>query len=811
MSRRILLVVIIFFIFLFVFSTQKALAFYGDELTLTVAPNAGSVAPGGEITYTVKAHNNTANALSNITVTNPIPTGTTYIASSADSGGSFDAVKNQVVWAGKTIAASQALNLTFKVSASPAEVDLYVSPSGVDTNSGSIDAPLKTLSAAQTKVRTLPKTAPINVLLRGGTYNLSNPLELTSQDSGAAQDPITYSSYPGEQAIISGGATLSGTWVQCSTSTCPGYAGAADITKIWKLNIPSAQNDAWPIMSLYASNARQTMARSPNFDGTANSYYKYSCAPSGTGSATQFTFSPGELKTSWAGLNDSSAIIFSPDDYFSDLAYLKNVDSVNNLATIYGGASDVTHGYNCKTENGRYYAENIFDGLDQAKEWYLNRASGDLYYMSDAGVNPNSLTFTASKTNQLLSANNLSYVNFKNLTFNYTDWNLNLNGAYGAGDTAGQMPGSTPALSFNESNHIQISGNTISHLAGQGLSIINSSDFLVSKNEISDTGQDGIRLGVNHTLAGFNVGQENGYNIIENNKISHTSNFFYWGGAIEMVNSSDGTTTYESKNNIIRHNEVSDSPSAGINFGGSGNVVEYNKIHNVMTDANDYGAIYAASTSVGARVSHNLVYDILSKTQTSNFGIVGIYLDAGNNFLVEGNVVDNASHTVEFHGICGNNITNNVFAGSYDTPMYWPEGDGVACANNTLTKNIIYNPASSLAWTFHIYNYKGQIGLSDYNLYSDDGSPNNAEARICNTSIGDDGDTNDCGLKNDSMESFSVSGWKNKGYDANSKLADPQFANYSSKNYTINNASILSQLGIQQVQPGIAQVGTAGW
>ncbi|MBQ8588211.1 MAG: hypothetical protein IJ454_02350, partial [Clostridia bacterium] len=56
---------------------------------------------------------------------------------------------------------------------------LYVSPDGRDSNDGSIDRPLKTIAAAQRKVRTMkgsnyPKG--ITVYVRGGDYNMVEPI-----------------------------------------------------------------------------------------------------------------------------------------------------------------------------------------------------------------------------------------------------------------------------------------------------------------------------------------------------------------------------------------------------------------------------------------------------------------------------------------------------------------------------------------------------------------------------------------------------------------------------------------------------------
>ena len=95
--------------------------------------------------------------------------------------------------------------------------EIHVSPNGDDTGKGTKSAPLKTLSAAQKMVRELKKEGlpkgGITVYLHGGTFHLSEPLVLTTEDSGEEGKPITWKAVEGESPIISGGILLRG-WVE---------------------------------------------------------------------------------------------------------------------------------------------------------------------------------------------------------------------------------------------------------------------------------------------------------------------------------------------------------------------------------------------------------------------------------------------------------------------------------------------------------------------------------------------------------------------------------------------------------------------
>ena len=73
----------------------------------------------------------------------------------------------------------------------------YASPTGSDSNSGTIDQPWKTFNYAQGQL-----AAGDTLYLRGGTYFESSTVSITRQGNASAW--ITIQSYPGEQATISG-------------------------------------------------------------------------------------------------------------------------------------------------------------------------------------------------------------------------------------------------------------------------------------------------------------------------------------------------------------------------------------------------------------------------------------------------------------------------------------------------------------------------------------------------------------------------------------------------------------------------------
>ena len=74
---------------------------------------------------------------------------------------------------------------------------------GSDSNPGTLQKPLKTVSAGVAKARA--SASQKTVAVRAGTYYLSDPISLTEADSG-----LTLQNYDGEEVWLSGAAPVPG-------------------------------------------------------------------------------------------------------------------------------------------------------------------------------------------------------------------------------------------------------------------------------------------------------------------------------------------------------------------------------------------------------------------------------------------------------------------------------------------------------------------------------------------------------------------------------------------------------------------------
>ena len=90
--------------------------------------------------------------------------------------------------------------------------DFYVSPTGDDANSGTLQAPFKTITKAKDAVRTVNTnmTGDIHVYLRGGNYRITSAINFTPADGGSGGHRIYYQAYNNETPILNGGVQVTG-------------------------------------------------------------------------------------------------------------------------------------------------------------------------------------------------------------------------------------------------------------------------------------------------------------------------------------------------------------------------------------------------------------------------------------------------------------------------------------------------------------------------------------------------------------------------------------------------------------------------
>ena len=272
--------------------------------------------------------------------------------------------------------------------------DIYVATTGDDNAAGAASAPYKTLFKAQAAVRQLipSATGPINVYIRTGTYYLDSALKFTPQDGGSAAAPITYSAYRGEKAVISGGFKLTTTWTSAA-----GPSGQQIMKATIAKNLKFDQ--------LFLNGKRQILARYPDYTPGAVLQGNADDALTKATATANPTEGPGYIRaihnTLWGG-----------NDYI--------------LANSGSGVSASWVGDNQRGSGmGSRMAENCWEFLTSAGEWFYRKSTGELFFYPPAGTDLSTATIELATLESLIqvtgtASTKVKYITFNRLTFTQT-------------------------------------------------------------------------------------------------------------------------------------------------------------------------------------------------------------------------------------------------------------------------------------------------------------------------------------------------------------------------------------------------------
>jgi len=283
---------------------------------------------------------------------------------------------------------SVVLNFVFKPRILPSPVlpssayEFYVSVGGGDSNPGTIEEPFATIEKARDKIRELKQNKgfdnSIKVFLREGTYSLDKTFTLTSEDSGEIGKEITYQAYFGEKVIISGGKKINLNWDNYNDN-------------IYVADVSDFVNGYGEFNSLFVDDKRAIRSRIPN----EGNYYLIE-AVDGDTQYEAFNFSDGNIDEDWRNLLDIEIVTYRA--WEQDRHRINRVEG--NKVYIVGKSNRPYSAYNTWS-GGRYYIENIFEGLSEG-EWYLDKQEKNLYYWPLQEENVNDLEFIVPIVNSLL-------------------------------------------------------------------------------------------------------------------------------------------------------------------------------------------------------------------------------------------------------------------------------------------------------------------------------------------------------------------------------------------------------------------------
>ena len=539
---------------------------------------------------------------------------------------------------------------------------LYVSTVGNDSWSGRLaqpnadrtDGPLATVQTARDMLRAAKAagglTKPVSVVLRGGVYPQNEPIVFMAADSGTKECPVTYQAYPGEKPVISGGRVIRG-WVPDDI----GLSGAGCGGKLWRAAVPSAKvGGKWRFNQLFVDGGRRARARIPN-----KGSFLRTDGPVSKADVRAFYFHEGDVKP-W---NDLGEVIFVV--YHSWETSLHHVRSVDTEAHIVELREPAPWPMGTWERQQRYYVENVFEGLNEPGEWYLNHATGTLYYyplpsetMADVEVVAPAVTsMLVSFKGDASKGETVQHLHFRGISFAHTNADLTRLRNPGQGEI--YQPGLIMATGLRNAS---FENCTIAHTGAHGIWLAaGCEDVRVAHCHIHDLGGGGVYIG-----GGWGM-----YEATSTQRIVVDNNFIHDGSY--LFHGAHGVWIGKSSYNTVTHNEISDFDYSGISCGWSWgfeptsanhNALDYNHIHHLGNGdgLSDMGGIYTLGISPGTTERYNHIHHVYNYAHVSHGS--GVYPDEGSSeILIENNVVYRVRTCPLFQHYGKDNIVrNNILA-----------------------------------------------------------------------------------------------------------------------------------------------------
>ncbi|MBM3475750.1 MAG: right-handed parallel beta-helix repeat-containing protein, partial [Armatimonadetes bacterium] len=526
--------------------------------------------------------------------------------------------------------------LALALSACAAPLKLYVAPNGSDAATGrqpkaGKNGPVATLEGARDEIRKLkadgglPKGG-VTVDVRGGTYELAGPFELTGEDSGTADAPIVYQGEKGKEVRLVGGKVLKD-WKVVTDEAVLSKLEESARGKVYQtylkwLGITDYGSPAGGGIELFFNRQPMTLARWPN-EGFVKIVDVLDIEPvdvRGTKGdmGGKFVYD-GDRPLRWKDEKDLWLHGYWFWDWSDQRMKVASIDTDKRIISL----APPQHGYGYR-KGQWYYALNALSEIDAPGEWYLDRETGILYFYPPSPIEKGDAM--VSVTPSLMKLQDTSNVTIRGLLLE------------GSRDTA---------IVGSNATQCKIVGCTIRNVGGQAISLSGGRESGVVGCDIYQTAKGGISLSAGDlatlTPAGLYA---------DNNHIHHFARWYrMYNGGIHIYGVGNRAT----------HNLIDNAPHTAIFFGGNDHLIEFNEIHSVCLESNDAGAMYAGRNWVmrGTVVRHNYLHHI---NGFEGRGCVGVYLDdmwCGTE--ISGNVFYRVTNAAFIGGGRDVTIENNIF------------------------------------------------------------------------------------------------------------------------------------------------------
>lgn len=528
-----------------------------------------------------------------------------------------------------------------------AETQIFVSPTGKDTNPGTQLQPLATPEAAKQTVRRLVDEGlktNVTVTFAAGTYELSSPLIFEPADSGTAKYSIQYKAAAGEKVIWSGGRCITGWQVNDR-----GY---------WETQIGDINEQAWFFRLLTIDEKRATRARWPNQDGVLR-------VQTVTPTVKEFTFNQ-PLPSMNLGGHNTELVAYGNWSISRGKVIASDPQQVQTETAM----GWIGHGPMTTVSPGKpVYLENHISFLDLPNEWSLNPENGKLVLVPRKDQSIEEFEAIAPALSQLMRIQGTEDQPVQNLTFQaiqfeHCDFPLpevgynEIQASHYGTDRREPTFVQSVAIECTHAVACKFDDCRFAHLNNSAIGLgPGCQENQIVYSTFEDIGGSGVVIGWRGRALLDNPSPPNLSADWKDRAITPIGNqvsdcIFRQCGQ----DSKGGVAIFAAFSNStkISHNQISDLPYTGISIGfrwddsptsQANCIVENNHIFKVVNTLADGGGIYTLGLQPGTIIRGNYIHDV-KRSEFAHGGAPnnGIFIDQGSTgFEFESNVIHSTS------------------------------------------------------------------------------------------------------------------------------------------------------------------------
>lgn len=530
--------------------------------------------------------------------------------------------------------------------------ELWVSPSGNDSNPGTEEEPLASVHMALRKARELRRLNDpsvkdgVKIYVQDGTYYFHEPLLVRPEDAGTAESPTVILADEGANPVFSGGVKVEG-WKRFN-GPLEGLPEVAE-GQVWVADVPVVGGQEVQFRQMWVNDTKAVRATNLT-DGELDRILSVDAE-----NEEMWIPTP---EADFENLNDLEFVIHQ----WWAIANLRvkdmEVHGDSTKLTFHQPESQIEFEHpwpapfiddkNEYNGNSAFFFQGALELLNKPGEWYLDKKEGKIYYWPKDGDDLTNDDVIVPFMESIVQIKGdlempVEYFSFSDIGFEHATWmrpsergHVPLQAGFyileayklqepGTPDKSSlenqAWTGRQPAgVTVENASYINFEDCVFQHMAATGLDFVSGVDYSnVVGNLFRDIGGTALQLGY---FGGPDFEAHLPYNPEDERELVHD---------IEIKNNLITNVTNEDWGTVgigvgfahdinIEHNEIRDINYSGISVGwgwtrtisaSRNNRVHANKIHNFAKQMYDVGGIYTLSAQPNMEISENAIFDLV--------------------------------------------------------------------------------------------------------------------------------------------------------------------------------------------------------